>query len=48
MLRVIGDALDLAYIEHWATEVGVTDLWAAMWDEHQKRSGQLFTPRNHL
>lgn len=39
MLRVIGDELDVEYIEHGATEVGVADLWAAMWDEHRKRSG---------
>ena len=40
MLRVMGDALDIAYLEKWSAEIGVGDLWAAMWDEHRKRSGQ--------
>jgi hypothetical protein len=35
MLAVIGTELDLAYIEHWAAEVGVADLWQALWDEFQ-------------
>jgi hypothetical protein len=38
MLRVIGNELELAYLEKWSTEIGVADLWAAMWDEHRKRS----------
>jgi hypothetical protein len=38
MLRVIGDELDREYLEHWSTEIGVADLWSAMWDEHQKRA----------
>jgi hypothetical protein len=37
MLAVIGSELDLAYIEHWAAEVGVADLWQALWDEYQKK-----------
>ena len=39
MLRVIGDELDLAYLEHWSAQIGVADLWTAMWDEHRKRLG---------
>jgi len=27
MLGVIGAQLDLAYLAHWATEIGVADLW---------------------
>ena len=38
MLRVIGDELDIVYLEKWSAEIGVADLWAAMWDEHRKRS----------
>ncbi len=38
MLRVMGDQLDLAYLERWSADVGVADLWAAMWDEHRKLS----------
>jgi hypothetical protein len=37
MLAVIGSELDLAYIEHWAAEIGVDDLWHALWDEFQKK-----------
>jgi len=37
MLAVIGSELDLDYIEHWATEIGVADLWRALWDEFQKK-----------
>jgi len=36
MLAVVGDALDLPYIERWAAEIGVGDLWQALWDEFQK------------
>jgi hypothetical protein len=36
MLDVIGSQLDLAYIAQWATEIGVADLWHALWDEFQK------------
>ena len=36
MLDVIGSELDLAYIAYWATEIGVADLWQALWDEFQK------------
>ncbi|MCL4505009.1 MAG: hypothetical protein M1140_03150 [Chloroflexi bacterium] len=39
MLRVIGDELDLAYLAEWSAQIGVADLWAAMWDEHRKASG---------
>jgi len=28
--------LDLAYVEHWAREIGVLDLWLALWDEFHK------------
>lgn len=38
MLRVMGDQLDLAYLERWSADIGVADLWAAMWDEHRKLS----------
>jgi hypothetical protein len=37
MLNVIGDQLDLAYVERWAAEIGVLDLWKALWDEFQKK-----------
>jgi hypothetical protein len=37
MLAVIGDQLDLAYTEKWAAEIGVLDLWQALWDEFQKK-----------
>jgi hypothetical protein len=40
MLRVIGDQLDLAYVDHWSAAIGVSDLWRAMWDEHQKRAAR--------
>ena len=36
MLAVIGDQLDLAYIEKWAAEIGVAEVWQAIWDEFQK------------
>jgi len=36
MLDVIGAQLDLAYIAQWAAEIGVADLWQALWDEFQK------------
>lgn len=37
MLAVVGNQLDLAYIERWAAEIGVLDLWKALWDEFQKK-----------
>ena len=37
MLNVVGDQLDLAYIEKWATEIDVADVWRAIWDEFQKK-----------
>jgi hypothetical protein len=40
MLRVMGDQLDLAYLERGSAEIGVGDLWAAMWDEHSKLSAR--------
>lgn len=36
MLGLIGSQLDLAYIAHWAAEIGVADLWQALWDEFQQ------------
>ena len=36
MLGLIGSKLDLAYLTHWATEIGVADLWQALWDEFQQ------------
>jgi hypothetical protein len=33
MLAVIGDQLDLSYLDHWAATIGVLDLWRALWDE---------------
>lgn len=36
MLGVIGAQLDLAYLAHWATAIGVADLWQALWDEFQR------------
>lgn len=36
MLDVMGSQLDLAYIGQWATEIGVPDLWQALWDEFQQ------------
>lgn len=38
MLRVMGDQLDLAYLERWSGEIGVAELWAAMWDEYKKQN----------
>lgn len=39
MLRVIGSEIDHTYLEKWSVEIGAADLWCAMWEEHQKRSG---------
>jgi hypothetical protein len=36
MLAVVGDQLDLAYLEHWAREIGVLNLWQALWDEFRR------------
>lgn len=36
MLRVVGDELDRAYLEYWAGEIDVLDLWLALWDEFHK------------
>jgi hypothetical protein len=36
MLDMIGPQLDLAYLSLWAAEIGVADLWQALWDEFQK------------
>jgi hypothetical protein len=36
MLDVIGSQLDMAYINYWAQEIGVADLWQALWDEYQQ------------
>ncbi len=36
MLDVIGSQLELTYLSHWAAEIGVADLWQALWDEFQK------------
>ncbi len=36
MLDVIGPELDLIYLSHWAAEIGVADLWHALWDEFQR------------
>ncbi len=36
MLDVIGSQLELTYLSHWAAEIGVADLWHALWDEFQK------------
>jgi hypothetical protein len=36
MLRVVSAELDTAYLEYWAREFGVLDLWLALWDEFQK------------
>ncbi|MBI3359563.1 MAG: hypothetical protein HY023_00445 [Chloroflexi bacterium] len=37
MLAVVGHELDLTYIKNWAAEIGVADLWQALWDEFQKK-----------
>ena len=37
MLALIGPELDLVYIEKWAKEIGVADLWQALWDEYQRK-----------
>jgi len=34
---VIGASLDAVYIEHWAAEIGVADLWQALRDEFEKK-----------
>ncbi len=36
MLAVVGDELDLPYLEHWAAELGVLELWGALWDEFHR------------
>ena len=36
MLRAIESELDLAYLDLWAREVGVLDLWQAVWDEFHR------------
>jgi len=36
MLAVVGDQLDQAYIKHWASEIGILELWQVLWDEFQK------------
>ena len=36
MLNLIGSQLDLAYLAQWAAEIGVADLWQALWDEFQR------------
>jgi hypothetical protein len=36
MLNIIGSELDTAYIDHWAVEIGVADLWQALSDEYQQ------------
>lgn len=33
MLAVVGEQLDLNYLDQWAAEIGVLDLWRALWDE---------------
>lgn len=33
MLKVQGEALDFAYLDHWATDIGVTDLLARARDD---------------
>ena len=35
ILAAMGAELDVAYIERWAVEIGVADLWQALWDEFQ-------------
>jgi hypothetical protein len=37
MLDVMGSQLDLAYIGQWAAEIGVADLWQALWNEFQQQ-----------
>ena len=36
MLTVIGEQLDLPYLEAWARATGVSELWLALWDEFKK------------
>jgi len=36
MLDLMGSQLDLAYLVQWAAEIGVADLWQALWDEFQQ------------
>ncbi len=36
MLAVTGSELDTAYIEMWVKEIGVADLWQALWDEYRR------------
>ena len=40
MLDVIGSELDLAYLSPWSAQIGVADLWQALWDEFQKMCGR--------
>jgi hypothetical protein len=37
MLGVMDSELDTAYIELWAKEIDVADLWQALWDEYQRK-----------
>ncbi len=36
MLRAAEHEIDLAYLDNWASEVGVLDLWQAVWDEFHR------------
>lgn len=36
MLAVVGDQLDRAYLEQWTKEIGVLNLWLALWDEFRR------------
>ena len=36
MLAVMGDQLDLHYLEQWAKATGVLELWLALWDEFKR------------
>ncbi len=36
MLRVIEHELDFAYLEYWAGQTGVLNIWLALWDEFKR------------
>jgi hypothetical protein len=36
MLRAIEQELDFAYLENWARQTGVLNIWLALWDEFRK------------
>jgi len=38
MLRVVGDQLDLDYLDTWSQAIGISTIWQAVWREHSNAS----------